>query len=112
MATGREIGNSKKSPMTAGAFKAAVNSHYDPLHGDINGDGDTDWDDYDLFVEWLTGHNGAGGTRQVYAWDAENRRALRLARRCALTSSGVRPDVNSCHADAAARRGPALWGPG
>jgi RHS repeat-associated protein len=45
----------------------------DPLHGDMDGDGDTDWDDYGLFVDWLTGHSGAGGTRQVYAWDAENR---------------------------------------
>jgi hypothetical protein len=43
------------------------------LNGDMNGDGVLDTFDIDLFTEYLTGHSGATGLRQVYTWDAENR---------------------------------------
>jgi hypothetical protein len=42
-------------------------------NGDMNGDGVLDTFDVDLFTEYLTGHGGATGLRQVYTWDAENR---------------------------------------
>jgi hypothetical protein len=45
----------------------------DRLNADMNGDAVLDAFDVDLFTEYLTGHAGATGLRQVYTWDPENR---------------------------------------
>ena len=39
------------------------------LHGDLNGDDDVDFDDYDLFVSEI----GENSVQRVFTWDAENR---------------------------------------
>ena len=39
------------------------------LNGDVNGDNDVTFDDYDPFV----GEIGENGYRRVFTWDAENR---------------------------------------
>jgi hypothetical protein len=63
---------------TARTSLAQYQSEYpwcDYPNGDMNADGVLDSADDHLFADYLDGHDGASGLRQVYTWDAENRRA-------------------------------------